>query len=120
MLSKGCNAVTSITDAVHSWPDLVSISDTLDLVYKVLEPILKFMELLQEALEKEVCFTDPIEAGKEVFGRKRRSLKYKGKVDAHLPKRKVIRIELKDANNILKSSISKRAAETCFRSENQQ
>jgi len=128
-IATGCDEIRDIVDIGASWPDIDFILDGINDVYDALEPILDFFEALQDALDTDLCITNPFEAlaewefieeigespvypGNWGWGRRKRAL---GMSSVEQTARSsAIRLTNAEASDILSSSIAKRAGEICI------
>ena len=61
-IRSSCDTIRDLTDLGLAWPDLSNILDGIQDVVDVLDPILDFFTALQDALNTELCITNPFEA----------------------------------------------------------
>ena len=61
-IGSSCDTIRDLTDLGLTWPDLSNILDGIQDVVDVLDPILDFFAALQDALNTELCITNPFEA----------------------------------------------------------
>ena len=61
-IRSSCDTIRDLTDLGLRWPDLSNIHDGIQDVVDVLDPILDFFTALQDALNTELCITNPFEA----------------------------------------------------------
>ena len=61
-VGEKCGDVERVTDTViSSWPQISSMISQLDEIYRDLQPILSFLDDVQDMLNERVCLPNPVE-----------------------------------------------------------
>ena len=61
-VGEKCGDVERVTDTViNSWPQISSMISQLDVIYRDLQPILSFLDDVQDKLNERVCLPNPVE-----------------------------------------------------------
>ena len=61
-LGSACATVKRFTEVDVNWPDISGIINSMDSIYDALKPMLDFFNKIRDALKKDLCIPNPIEA----------------------------------------------------------